>query len=319
MKKAKLFITFLLTLLCMSLVSGCSFKGAKRDEAVSGENSFIDIYYLASSETALEIGQYELDNSYDAETNLENVKDELSEVPDPLNQESLLSDGVEIKSLSHSQEGTLTLDFNSEYKRMTSSREVLVRAGIVKTFCQIDGVRNVQFTVEGEPLKGKDGNPTGLMNENSFVDNSGQNVNSYEKDNVRLFFTDQTGEVLVREDRTIYHASNQSLEWAVVERLIGGPMVSGYYATIPVNTEIISVSTNNDICYVNLSGEFMNNTSNAKGKITIYSIVNSIVESCKVEQVQIAVKGEMKLTYKDDIDLDKIFTEDLSLVRDSGS
>ena len=119
----------------------------------------------------------------------------------------------------------------------------------------------------------------------------------------------------MEEARSIHHISSQPLEWAVVARLISGPAKAGCYASLPADTEIISVSTANDVCYVNLSRNFLNNsTLNVREQIPMYSIVNSIAESCNVPQVQIAVEGDIKVTYGENMRLDVLFEENKGLV-----
>ena len=59
-------------------------------------------------------------------------------------------------------------------------------------------------------------------------------------------------------------------ERLVIEQLLKGPSSSGAYATIPANTKILSVSTRDQICYVNFDQELMNMKSNVKPEILIY-------------------------------------------------
>ncbi len=46
-----------------------------------------------------------------------------------------------------------------------------MRAAIVQSLLQIDGIDAVSVRVEGEPLKDDEGNEVGLMNEDDIVDN----------------------------------------------------------------------------------------------------------------------------------------------------
>ena len=65
----------------------------------------------------------------------------------------------------------------------------------------------------------------------------------------------------------------------MIEQLLKGPSSSGAYETLPANTKILSVSTKDQICYVNFDQELMNIKSNVKPEILIYSIVNSIAHA----------------------------------------
>ncbi len=203
----------------------------------------------------------------------------------------------------------LTLHFPETYYSMSKTREVLVRAGIVRSFVQIEGVERVQFMVGGSPLHDEEGTEIGPMRAESFIDNTAQQVNNYERDAVVLFFANEEGDGFVVESRAIYHSSSQPLEWAVVSRLIEGPKAEGSFATLNTDVEIISVSTAQNICYVNLSGSFLNNTLAVEDEIPVYSIVNSLVESCHVSQVQISVEGDTKVLFRDSVDLSGLFEE----------
>lgn len=59
-------------------------------------------------------------------------------------------DGVKISSYSI-QDGVLNVEFNEAYDKMSRTRELLVRAGIVKIFLQVPGVDSVEIYVGKKP------------------------------------------------------------------------------------------------------------------------------------------------------------------------
>lgn len=251
----------------------------------------------------------------------ENAKDEIKEFlkeivagPKDKTLQKLLPEDLTIVS-SNFSDGTVTLDFNTAYGEMKNTREVLVRAGIVRTLSQIDGVEHVIFTIAGKEITNSEGEKIGPMNADSFIENSGRQINTYQHTSVNLYFSTEDGKNLVRESRSIYYSSNKPLEWAVVERLISGPKVSGNYATIPSNTQIISVATSDGICYVNLSASFMDEALNVDERIPIYSIVDSLISTCGVKSVQFAIEGETDVTFRTDMKLSKPYTADMSLIK----
>ncbi len=306
----RIFIYIMLILSVCFLVS-CGKKDKNREKP---EGAYY-VYYLSSDKTALTHEIYEPPEGADAAKVISEMGLKLKAPQDTKENIPLLEKSVKVNSVSF-EKGRLGIDFDANYTRMDHARQVLARAGMVRTYTQLSEVSSVTFTVDGNNLLDSDGAEIGPQSADMYIENSGQDINTYETDQVKLYFTDETGQSLVREDRKIYHAGGQSLEWAVVERVIGGPKVTGHYATIPSNTQIISVTAANDVCYVNLSREFLDNPMSLNGKITIYSIVNSLVESCKVNHVQLSVEGDMKITFKDNIRLDAPFEEDLSLVRE---
>ena len=100
-----------------------------------------------------------------------------------------------------------------------------------------------------------------------------------------------------------------------VERIIAGPKVDGNYPTVPANTQIISVTSANGICYVNLNQTFLTNALNIEEQIPIYSIVNSLIDDCKdIDQVQFSVEGDSGIIFKQTMDLSHPYEADYTLV-----
>ena len=299
MKKVGIIVLLIMAMLLVS----CGRKTASEGPV---------IYYLNDKENTL-IGVDYKPQVTSAKGQIEEIRNLMDVPPEGGLIKTLLPDNVKLEA-AVLDGSVLSLHFNEEYKRMSGTREVLARAGIVRTFTQIEDVQRVLFYVGTEPLKNADGSEIGLMRRESFMDNSAQNVNNYERDEVRLYFASQDGKTLIEEPRAIYHTSSQPLEWAVVARIIEGPKAEGSYPTVPSDVEIISVSTSQDICYVNLSGSFLNNTLAVTEEIPIYSIVNSIVESCNVSQVQISVEGDSKVVFREKMDLSLVYEENKSLI-----
>lgn len=100
----------------------------------------------------------------------------------------------------------------------------------------------------------------------------------------------------------------------MTERLIAGPKVENNYAAVPAATHILSVSSSGGTCYVNLDSAFLSEMPGVDGRVTVYSIVNSLVEDCGVTEVQISVEGETSLIYRGAVDLSVPIYADLSLV-----
>ena len=156
---------------------------------------------------------------------------------------------------------TVSVNFNSEYKNMKNTREILARAGIVKAFTQIQGVSDVEFFCEGEPMTDAAGVLIGKMDKNTFVENKGENINSYVHTSLNLYFADENGDSLKKENISVYYSSNVPLEREVVERLLKGPKTEGLKPTLSPNTNILGVSIVEGICYVNLDKSFLSNSN----------------------------------------------------------
>ena len=85
----------------------------------------------------------------------------------------------------------------------------------------------------------------------------------------------------------------------MVEELIAGPsgQIEGLFPSINPNTKIINVMTKDGICYVNLDENFLTVVNNVSTDVSIYSIVNSLVELSNINKVQILINGEVPSSF----------------------
>ena len=207
----------------------------------------------------------------------------------------------------------LDIDFNKAYLKVNSLEEKLMRASIVCSLSEIEGVNAVLFTIDGESLKDSDGNSIGLMTEDDFVENTGSSPSAYQTVELTLYFANESGDKLVPQKVSARYSSNLSKEKMIVEKLMQGPE-SGAYPTINPNANLLGVTIKDDICYVNFDSTFLNGEYDILPKLTIYSIVNSLVEGTEATQVQITINGESKAKYMGTVDLSQPLKENLELV-----
>jgi len=212
------------------------------------------------------------------------------------------------------RDGTLYLSFDSDYYSMSRTREILVRAAVVRTLVQVEGVENVQFLVAGSTLLDASSTVVGPMNENTFLENAGDEIASLEEKRLILYFSSADGQALVSEQRKIYYDSNTSIEQMVVENLLLGPDSADAKTAFPQGTRVIDVTTNAGICYVNLSSDFLNQNYDILETVTIYSIVDSLTELDSVQKVQIYINGETKNVYRDAVDISGPIDRDMRYI-----
>lgn len=225
----------------------------------------------------------------------------------------LLPEGTTILGYELEDE-TMILNLSSSYASMSASREILARAGLVRTFVQVPGVRRLKLQLNGSPLLDSSGREVGAMTRDSFVENSGKEINTYQSIAMKLYFTDESGSVLLPEERKVYYSSNVPLERAVVEEIVKGPKQDGHYPTLPAETNILSVTIQEGICYVNFDDSFTNSILSVQEEIPIYSIVNSLASVCHVNKVQFSINGSSSVTFRKNMKLDQLFEQNLKLV-----
>lgn len=272
-----------------------------------------EIYYVNNEETKIISRQY-LTESVEPEVLFEELTGQLQTRSEKMEYQSPLAEGFFVKGHGLDS-GLLTVDFDEKYKELRGTREVLIRAAIVRTLVQIPGVERITFTVEGEPLADSNGTAVGIMTADTFIENAGNEINAYEKVNLRLYFANEAGNLLVEENqRNVVYNSNIAMEKLVVEKLIEGPKAEGAYPTINPATKVISVTVKDGICYVNLGEEFQSQPYNVTSEVTIYSITNSLVELSNVNKVQISINGETNISYRENVSLNNVFERNLDLL-----
>ena len=115
----------------------------------------------------------------------------------------------------------------------------------------------------------------------------------------------------------VRYSSNMSVEKLVVERLIKGPITKNAYPAIPSDTKLVSISTKDGICYVNLDEGFLGQGYDVLEQIPVYSIVNSLTEIPGISKVQILINGETNMTYQESIRFETIFERNLDLIEET--
>lgn len=210
------------------------------------------------------------------------------------------------------KDGTLFISFDSDYYTMSRTREILVRAAIVRTLVQVEGVDNVQFLVAGGTLLDSSSTVVGSMNENTFLENLGDEIATLVEERLTLYFASADGHAIVPEQRKVYYDSNTSQEMVIVENLLLGPDESDSKSVFPQGTRVIDVTTNAGVCYVNLSSDFLNQNYDILETVTIYSIVDSLTELDSVQKVQIYINGETKRVYRDGVDISAPLERDMN-------
>lgn len=276
-------------LLCLLCLLGLTACGQKRDDI---ENIY-SVYYVSNSETKVEIHEYVMQSDSEKEQ-LQELIDCLSAVPNKLEYKAPLSMGFQLLSVKI-EDGKVLLDVDATYKEMPATTEVLVRAAIVRTLTQIPSIDYVGITVEGTQLYDNIGELVGWMSADEFINNDGNEINTYELIKVKLYFANESGDKLIAAYREKHYSTNTPLERFVVEELIAGPsgQVEGIYPTINPETKIINVMTKDGICYVNLDTSFLTVVNNVSTEVSVFSIVNSLVELSNVNKVQILINGEI--------------------------
>lgn len=309
-KKTRALVLMLLTGILL-LMAGCRIKEQQQEE-----DTGYQIYYINKEETSVVTESYEPE-AQTTEDLIDELLQQLKTNPTDTEEKSAIPKNVSVSSWEI-ENGQLSLHFGSGYQEMNRLYEILCRSAVVRTLCQIPEVESVTFLIGDNPLMNLDETPVGQMTADSFVENTGDEINTYTDTTLKLYFANKAGDKLVEEQVDVRYSSNMSVEKLVVEQLIRGPITKDIYPTIPPETKVLSVSVKDGICYVNLNDGFLEQGYDLTEAVPIYSIVNSLTEIPGISKVQILVNGETNRVYRESIRFDTAFERNLDLVEKDG-
>lgn len=303
-KKKWLLLTVLSALL---LLCACGQQG--RNKA----GTTYKIYYVNHDETGVLYNEY-VTEATDREELLAELLQQMETGAEKLEYRAPLSGTFQLLGTTFSED-QLILNFDENYRLQPVITEILVRAAIVRTLTQIDGVSYLAFQVNSEPLLDASGALVGVMSADQFIDNAGNEINTYEKVKLTLYLADEEGDNLKAVTRTVVYNSNISMERLVVDQLIAGPSENeAAFPTINPDTRVVSVNVQDGICYVNFDSTFLTQIYNVTSEVAIYSLTNSLVELTNVNKVQISINGDSNVNYKENISLSTTFERNLEIV-----
>lgn len=208
------------------------------------------------------------------------------------------------------------VDFSKEYFSLSTVDEKLMQAAVVESLLQVKDINGVWFTVDGEDIKGDNGVVLGIMNSDDFVQTSELSLSAYQTTSLALYFANESGDKLVKQEMDVKYNNNVPIEKVIVDRLMKGPKKTGAYPTINPQATLLSVTIQESVCYVNFDSEFLNRTYDVHPEITVYSIVNSLIEGTSASKVQITVNGEKDVIYEDTVNLSNQFEKNEELIEE---
>jgi len=296
-KLAKFFFCLFFLLLTLT---GCSDNKQEKIEKI--ENCY-KIYYVNNSEDKLVSEDY-FAKEEDIDKLVNELIGKLTNVPDGITLKKTIPDEVKVKDIKRNGD-ILNIDFSETYKQLTGISEILRRACVVKTLCQIEGISKVEYTIENQPLMYSEINPVGAMSGDDFIDNTGGETTYYQTVQISLYYTDLKGKKLFQTRHNVEFDGTISLEELVIRQLLAGPLENDKLAPVlPVGTKINKVSFKDGICYVDFSKEFLEGRDGVSDDVIVYSVVNSLSDIGSVNKVQFWIDGKPVSSYRETVPID---------------
>ena len=274
-----------------------------------------NMYYVNSAESCLGIEKKTVNLVDDDGVMFNTVVDEFGSGPKFNNSSLVLPSDFHINSKTY-KDKTAYIDLQPSFNKLSPSDRILCIGAMVYTLTDMSFIEDVYVSVNGITLNEPQTDTPWKFNRETIRNNPTVNPEKTNWQVVELYFADRTGTRLASEQRSIEVKQSLSLEYQIVEQLIAGPEKNMLEKTIPASTQIKDIKTEDGICYVNLSKEFINKKlANVTKQTTVYSIVDSLTELDIVNKVQFLIEGEKINSKKDGIDFSKLFSRNEAMIR----
>ena len=289
MKKIAIFLAAVLL-----MFSGCSGNEAPK----------MNLYCVNEKCNGLDTVKVDITDSNPVETATELIKDICDTSLMPKGDSPVIPDGISISSYTV-EDDIIHIDLSGDYGSLSSSVKLLLTAGLTKTFEQINGIEGVNITIKKQPLLDTEGKELGILSDDEFVIHSGDEINTYSKMQMTLYFPDGSG-TIVPETRTVYYKSSVPTEQLVMQELIKGPYEAGHQSLFASNANFLNVNIQKKICYVNFDESISQALSGYDVNKALQAIVRSMSSVCGIDKVQFSVNGDTAVEING-VSINKIF------------
>ncbi|WP_192451614.1 GerMN domain-containing protein [Candidatus Galacturonibacter soehngenii] len=271
-----------------------------------------NMYYINKEETKI-VSEAYTPTATTTDELVEEFLQKLDENPQNTNYKKAKPDEVHL--LNHSIDSKqVYLTFDESYYNMSNISEILFRTSMVRMLTQIPGIEFVSFYINDKPLLDSNENVVGVMTAQNFIENTGDEINSYERTKLTLYYANAAGNKLVETSVDVVYSTNISTEKLIIEQLIKGPTSDKVFPTVPPETKLLSVSIKDGVCYVNFDEGFLSQTYELTESVPVFSVVNSLLELGNINKVQILINGETDVTYREVINFNTLFERNLDII-----
>ncbi len=298
----KLHIIPAILLSSLLLLSGCVFN-KPADKEILPEAGY-GVYYVAQDDSQI---VFEKGHGLSEGSGISDYILALQEDPSDIKLKKTVGSEIRLIDFRREENGAV-LNFEEKYYDLSVNKEVLFRAAAAQTLLQDKDIKYVVFEVNGSPLLYKNGEEVGSMTDTTFIDDAGDELSSYVKKKISLFFAAPEGTSLMRIERQQVYSSNEPPEKMVIEQLIAGPKEGEGYATISPDTRLNTVVLKDGICYASFDAALVDKPVDVNEETLLYSIVNSLCSLPGVNKVQISINGETDRTLRSAFRLDEAYS-----------
>ena len=313
-KREQAFFWSRIFLLLVVMFAGCAKEQEMEQQQITVElpEDVTKLYYMNDESTKVISKNFELSFG----TTEEQVSELLTVLEATLwteEEKDLITDRNPIYEYKVDENGLLALRYSSDYSMQPSITEVLRRAALVKTLCQVNNITAVEFFVGTQPLLTSAGKPVGMLTAEDFIDSTGENTEFYQEAKVSIYFANEAGDALQPSYLKITYDGTVTTERLILQALLEGPVQEDLQPVIPKGTILNKVTIRDGICYVDFNEKFMEKQDGITPEVTVYAVVNSLTELSNVYKVQFLINGATKKNYGT-LDFSQAFERNLEIV-----
>lgn len=259
------------------------------DDSVDQLHSVLTVYYSDQPGRYL-IGQELSINLAAQEDVIPLLIEALTEPAEDSGLVSALPRGTKLLNYSIN-DGLCTVNFSAEFESNASSRCEAQRLSlmcVVNTLCQLEDIDQVEFCIEDNLLVqyGLLSIPAPLVWEEGIIGPVRTGVNEFD---ATLYLSNGSEQYLTPVPTRIRQSSGISQAEMVIRALVDYTPANGFSGTVPSETRVNSAAIVNQICYIDLSADFL--SSNQNIPLSVHSIVASVCALEGISKVQITIEN----------------------------
>lgn len=280
-KRRVLFLT-----LCALLLSACAYRSQ-----VTEEEGYA-LYYLADEGSACgqdaiaaSVTRYVPEETMDTEECARALVEALLASPDDASLRAPAPSGTVLQALTISGRRA-QIDFSAQYGRLSGIDLSLADYCFTLTLTQLPNVNAVSITANGRELPYR--KTQVLLSADALLSERESGLRPI---TVSLYFLEEKTGVLRAEQQTLALYEGQTRVNAVLEALAQGPEDDSLTALLPENFSVLSSRIEEDVCYVNLSGDTELPADEAQRELLFASVESSLLSLSGVDEVQFLIEG----------------------------
>lgn len=189
---------------------------------------------------------------------------------------------------------TLYLHFSEEFA-VLSGLELTMTAGcLARTFLELTGAEKLILTARGALLGGET-SMTLTLDQLGLRDDSQDRLHGEHT----VYYTGTDRRYLVGHSISLDLSVREELPGRLLEQMLAVPSGTGLRSVLPPGTRILSITTEDGLCTVDLSREFETRRffSHTEQLLSLMGIVNTLTNLPEIDRVEFTIEGELLVRY----------------------